>query len=83
MDKWRACRCPGMTITDFADWEAFVGVDMATKKDLAAVSILFEKDGMFAVFPDIFFAGRARAGPEPSKLPALSGMGRGGFIDAH
>lgn len=54
MDKWRECRAPGMKMTDFADWEAFVGVDMATKKDLAAVSILFEKDGKYAVFPTFF-----------------------------
>ena len=46
--------CARMAITDFADWDAFVGVDMATKKDLAAVCILFEKEGRFAVFPTFF-----------------------------
>lgn len=54
MTKWRQCHVPGLKITDFSDWKAFVGVDMATKKDLAAVVILFEKDGQFAAFPEFF-----------------------------
>ena len=50
MEKWNACRVVGMQMADFAHCQWYLGVDMATKKDIASVACIAEDDGRFALF---------------------------------
>lgn len=52
MAKWDACAVPDMKIEDFAGCDCWVGVDLASKVDLAAMMFLFRvpQDHPFAAF---------------------------------
>lgn len=44
MGEWNACGKP-FDVADFKGADCYVGLDLATRSDVAAVAILFEKDG--------------------------------------
>jgi phage terminase large subunit-like protein len=54
MEAWKACGDPTLRIEDFEGEPAWIGVDLADTNDLAAVVIIFEKDGMFHAFSRFF-----------------------------
>lgn len=50
MRAWDACADPSLTLEQFAGVPCWVGLDLATKTDLAVYILLFEKDGMYYAF---------------------------------
>ena len=51
MEKWRACADPSLDLNDFIGRECYIGLDLASKKDLTALALLFPlEDGKYAVF---------------------------------
>lgn len=45
MQRWAECSTAGLTLADFAGKKCHVGMDLASKVDLAAVELLFPMDG--------------------------------------
>ena len=65
MIDWAACGAEPVSLDDFAGEECWIGVDLATKIDVAAVSILFRRDKQYYAFgkyylPEDAVAERAR-----------------------
>jgi len=54
MEGWKACADPSLQIGDFADAPAWIGVDLADTNDVAALVILFERDGLYQAFSRFF-----------------------------
>lgn len=50
IDKWRACGDPNLRIEDFKGQPCWVGVDLASKIDIAAMAMLFEHGGKRYLF---------------------------------
>ena len=44
VEEWRACARPGLDLAEFAGWQAFQGIDLATLRDIAARASLFRQD---------------------------------------
>ena len=54
MQKWNACADPSLKLADFAGMGCHIGLDLASKKDVAAKMRLFEKDGVYYVFGEYY-----------------------------
>jgi len=50
MRAWDACAYPGMKLEDFAGESVGIGIDLASKTDIAAMALIFERDGHYYVF---------------------------------
>jgi len=50
MRAWDACAYPGMKLEDFLGEPVIIGLDLASKTDIAAMALLFERDGHYYVF---------------------------------
>jgi len=77
MRAWDSCANPDLSIEDFAGKPCYIGLDLASKTDIAALTILFsEDDGKFAAFgkyylpEDTIFDGRN------SQYPGWQQVGR-------
>lgn len=49
-DSWKACGDSSLSIEDFAGEPCWVGLDLAEKKDVAALCIVFKRDGRYYAF---------------------------------
>ncbi|MEX5566160.1 terminase TerL endonuclease subunit [Pseudophaeobacter sp. 1A16562] len=45
MDAWRASEDPGLQLADFAGCKAYLGVDLATRRDPASVTLVIPDEG--------------------------------------
>jgi phage terminase large subunit-like protein len=62
MNAWNACANPKLDLEDFAGQPCFMGIDLATRSDIAAVVVLFppnEGRDFFAVFGKYYLPERA------------------------
>lgn len=50
VQKWKDCEVEGLSLEDFAGEECVIGLDLASKVDIAALEILFPLDGRYARF---------------------------------
>lgn len=50
MQKWASCRKPGLKMEDFAGRRAWIGLDLASEIDLAAVEVIIEDGDGFVRF---------------------------------
>lgn len=50
MGKWDACKNEALTLDDFENQPCVIGVDLASKVDIAAVTLLFKRDGIYYPF---------------------------------
>jgi len=50
MWKWDACRDESLTLEDFKGQPCYMGADFASKIDIAALCLLFERDGVLYPF---------------------------------
>lgn len=50
VDDWQACGDASLKIEDFAGEPCWVGLDLAEKKDIAAMAIVFRRGGRYFVF---------------------------------
>lgn len=68
MARWDACADPSLRLESFAGARCWIGADLAQRDDLAAVALLFERDGYIVAFvkcylPRDVVADRARTVP--------------------
>ncbi len=66
---WDACADPSLTLEAFIGEPAWIGADLAQKDDLAAVALVFARDGLIYAFtrfylPRLVVEQRARAVPD-------------------
>lgn len=54
MVQWKACGDPDLSIDDFAAESAWIGVDLADTNDVAALVIVFDRDGLLHAFSRFF-----------------------------
>lgn len=45
MQRWAECEARGLSLDDFEGRECFIGLDLASKVDIAAVELLFPQEG--------------------------------------
>ncbi len=50
MRAWNKCADHSLRLEDFAGSECFIGLDLASKVDIAAKTVLFERDGHYYAF---------------------------------
>lgn len=50
VDEWQACGDAALRIGDFAGEPCWIGLDLAEKKDIAAMAIVFRRGGRYFVF---------------------------------
>lgn len=54
MPQWDACGEPDLSIDDFIGEPARIGLDLATRDDMAALMVTFDRDGKRYVFGDYY-----------------------------
>lgn len=62
MRAWDACADTSLKLEDFEGEPCYIGADLATKTDVAAVLFLFPKDGLFYVFGKYYLNEEAAEG---------------------
>jgi phage terminase large subunit-like protein len=77
MEAWNACSDPTLREEDFADCEAFVGIDLAEKHDFAAKVKVVQRDGIWHVFTRLYYNEVAAA---ESKTAQLQGWIEDGHV---
>ncbi len=71
MEAWTACADPTLREreAEFADGEAFDGIDLAEKHDFAAKVKVIEQDGVWNVFTRLYYNENAAADSKTASLP--------------
>ena len=64
MVKWGECAAPSLRLEDFAGEECVAAVDLATKVDVAALVLLFSRNGHYYLFPFFWLPEEAIEGEE-------------------
>ena len=65
MQRWAGCYRPGLRLEDFKGKRCLVGMDLASKVDLAALELLFElENGAFARFGKYYLPSETVEAPE-------------------
>jgi phage terminase large subunit-like protein len=69
MPGWHACADLTLTLESFEHEPCYIGIDLAERDDIAAVALLFQRDGLVYVFvrgylPELVVNERARTVPE-------------------
>jgi len=59
MRAWDACAEPGMQLSDFEGQRCYAGLDLASKVDIAAQVLIFERDGVLYLFGRYWLPERA------------------------
>lgn len=55
MRAWDRCAAPALRdLSEFAGAKAWIGLDLAQKKDFAALTLVFERDGFWHVCPRLY-----------------------------
>ena len=52
--QWKACGDPSLSIDDFTSELAWIAFDLADTNDVAAVVIVFDRDGIYHAFSRFF-----------------------------
>lgn len=50
MQRWQACGDPTIRIEDYRDWDCWLGLDLASKLDIAAKIYIFRRDDDYRLF---------------------------------
>jgi phage terminase large subunit-like protein len=58
MPAWEACADPSLTLEQFAGQPCWIGTDLASLDDLAAVALLFKRDDVLVGFVRCYLPGR-------------------------
>lgn len=77
MVAWAKCSDSSLHMPDFAGEKCWMGLDLAQKKDFAALCIVFEKDGVWHVFTRLYLNELA---VQESGNAHLSGWARAGYV---
>ena len=63
-DSWKACGDGSLSIEDFAGEPCWVGLDLAEKKDVAALCIVFKRDSRYYAFFKLYLNEEQVQAPE-------------------
>lgn len=77
MRAWEACADHDLNIMDFLGCRAWIGMDLAEKRDIAALAILFERDGHYYAFFRFYLHDE---GIQESGNSQYSGWERAGYL---
>lgn len=77
MRAWERCADPSLRLEDFAGEKCYAGLDLAQKRDFAAVALAFQRDGMWYVFVRLYLNELA---VNESGNAHLSGWARSGYV---
>lgn len=77
MRAWERCADVRMQLSDFAGERCWIGLDLAQKKDFAALCLVFERGGVWHVFVRLYLNELA---VEESGNAHLSGWARSGHV---
>jgi len=77
MRAWERCADTSLQISDFAGEKCWAGLDLAQKKDFAALCLVFERDGVWYVFTRLYLNELA---VQESGNAHLSGWARSGYV---
>lgn len=77
MKAWDACQDKSLQLTDFAGEKCWAGLDLAQKKDFAALCLAFFRDGIWYVFIRLYLNELA---VQESGNAHLSGWARAGYV---
>lgn len=77
MRAWERCADPALQLVDFAGERCYMGLDLAQKKDFAALCLVFERAGVWHVFTRLYLNELA---VQESGNAHLSGWARSGYV---
>lgn len=77
MRAWDRCGNQLLQPTDFAGEKCWIGLDLAQKRDFAALCMVFEREGIWYVFPRLYLNELA---VQESGNAHLSGWARQGYV---
>jgi phage terminase large subunit-like protein len=77
MRAWERCADPAMRMEDFAGERCYIGLDLAQKKDFAAVCLAFQRADVWYVFIRLYLNELA---VQESGNAHLSGWARSGYV---
>jgi phage terminase large subunit-like protein len=77
MKAWELCANPKLQLADFAGEQCWMGLDLAQKKDFAALCLAFKRDGQWFVFIRLYLNELAVS---ESGNAHLSGWARAGYV---
>lgn len=77
MRAWGRCSNPSMQISDFAGARCWMGLDLAQKKDFAALCLVFEINGIWHVYTRLYLNELA---VQESDNPHLRGWATAGYV---
>lgn len=77
MRAWGRCADTSLQLADFAGARCWIGLDLAQKKDFAALCIALERDGLWHVFTRLYLNDLA---VQESGNAHLSGWARQGYV---
>lgn len=77
MRAWERCAQPGLKLEDFAGERCYIGLDLAQKKDFAALCLVFERGGIWHVFVRLYLNEQA---VQESGNAHLAGWARQDFV---
>jgi phage terminase large subunit-like protein len=80
MLSWEACADTSLQLDDFHGERCWIGMDLAEKRDFAALCLLFERKGTYYVFPRLYLN---QAAVESSGNAHLQGWVTEGFVQAN
>ena len=77
MRAWERCADKTLQLSDFAGEACWIGLDLAQKKDFAALCLVFQREGMWTVFTRLYLNELA---VQESGNAHLSGWARSGHV---
>ena len=75
--QWQRCGDPKLSLLDFMGEPCWIGMDLAEKRDFAALVLVFQRDGDWYFFPRLYLN---EAAVEQSGNAHLVGWGRSGHV---
>lgn len=77
MQAWERCADPRLRLGDFAGEPCWIGMDLAEKRDFAALALVFRRDDHWYCFPRLYLN---EAAVEQSGNAHLQGWARAGHV---
>ena len=77
IDEWKKCGNPRLTLDDFAGQPCWIGMDLAEKRDFAALALVFEQADRFTLFVRLYLN---EAAVQESGNAHLEGWGKAGYV---
>lgn len=77
IDEWKKCGNARLNLDDFAGQRCWIGIDLAEKRDFAALALVFEQAGRFTLFVRLYLN---EAAVQESGNAHLEGWGKAGYV---